>query len=80
MKMAAANTHGALIEIRGATGPSRNIGEGFDAIKAVFKTATSATSWIPAFEALVRIGRTRKTRKVRIRVVRFDGPSIFSIS
>jgi hypothetical protein len=41
--MAAANTHGAFHEIRGATGSLRNAGGGLDFIKAVFKTLTSAT-------------------------------------
>jgi hypothetical protein len=46
--MAAANTHGACSEIRGATSPSRKVGEGFDLVKAVFKILTSATRWIAA--------------------------------
>jgi hypothetical protein len=64
-KMAAANTHGAFIEIPGATGASRNFGEGIDFLKAVFKPVPSATRWIRAFGALVRIDRARKTRKGR---------------
>jgi hypothetical protein len=71
--MAAANAQGAVIDIRGAAGLLRNAGAGLDVIKAVFKTATSATCWIPALGALVRIDHPRRTEKTWIQAARLKG-------
>jgi hypothetical protein len=77
--MAAANAQGAVIDIRGAAGLLRNAGAGLDVIKAVFKTATSAISWIPALGALVRIDHPPRMGKTWIRAARLKGWSIVPI-
>src|SRR5262249_60083814 len=50
-------TQGTFVAVGGAAGALRKVGEGFDVLKAVFKTATSAARWIPTLGVLM--GRIR---------------------